>query len=226
MTPLEVIRDHGTLVGATPRLGPRPLAGVRAARADPDLRRLPDRLPGEPDRRDRLPRRAAAALPDGRHLVPAAGRLRPQLPLRLPHQGPALAPLVLAAPTSRRWRSSRRPTPPSAGGSARRRSPRPTSRSASPRPPGGGCRCGCRERGAEPRPPRPDLPARDRASTCSGRSTPAAATAPDAGPTADRRRGARPARPLKSKEPDPETAGWKGSPRRQASPRRRRRQRR
>ena len=144
MTPFEVIRDHGTLVGATlgwdrdiwetfGPLGPTPVFDdfPTAFRAS---------LIGGIGYVDE----PLLALPDGRHLGPAGGRGRPQLPARLPHQGPALAPLVLAQPTSRRSSGSPRPTPRPAAGSARPRSPRRTSRSASPRPPGGGCRCGCR----------------------------------------------------------------------------------
>ena len=96
MTPLEVIRDHGTLVGAT--LGwDRDLWRVFGPLgATPIFDDFPTAFRASLIGEIAYLAGAAAALPDGRHLVAAAGRLRPQLPLRLPHQGPALAPLVLA----------------------------------------------------------------------------------------------------------------------------------
>ena len=164
MTPLEVVRDHGTLVGATlgwdrdiwrvfGPLGPTPVFDD-----------FPTVLPRQPDRRHRLSRPSRCCTTGWAAPRPGPqGEAGGQLPLRLPDQGACAGTARSGRPTSRRWRWSRRPTPRNAAGSAARRSTPPTSRSASPRPPGGGCRSRLPASAAlQPRAPRPDLPARDR----------------------------------------------------------------
>ena len=144
MTPLEVIRDHGTLVGAT--LG-----------WDRDLWRVFGPL-GPTPIFDDFPTAFRASL-----IGEIAYLDEPLLHYRM--GGTSSRPqgdfghnyLYGFRIKDLRWhRSFWRRLPRGDGGGRparrrgvpaalrRRRSPRPTSRSASPRPPGGGCRCGCR----------------------------------------------------------------------------------
>ena len=71
-TPLEVIRDHGTLVGASLAWDREVWDVLRAAVADRDLRRLPDLLPRGADRRDPSTSTSRCST-----TAPAAPRARP-----------------------------------------------------------------------------------------------------------------------------------------------------